>query len=247
MTLEELPAHLRLLPSWVRNDEIRWLSRRPWVAAFVRDLDYSLEPAIARFKASQSGVSIRGADGATGAAADLLAIRGDVETTALRSAPVAVVTRGVRICSPFADHIKGLAVPFNERSVPVRIMGGITCLEQFDRRSFKYLPPSTDLRDSHDWSADPVGRVTSLRHTPRGVAIEARIDRDPCTWIKRWIAGEHSSLSISFTSSPMTDDWGTWRGFPLRTVRYAELCEVSLVRSPAYANARIIEAFDRIR
>ncbi|MDZ4268224.1 MAG: HK97 family phage prohead protease, partial [Mycobacterium sp.] len=242
---DEVPGWMRRLPDWVREDEIRWLAKRPWVAAFIRADDYSLDPAIERFEASQCGVSARDA----AAAAELVTLRAvnaAIETTSLRQAGVAHsagLTRSVTVQSPDARSIRGLAVPYGQRSLPVMACG-IACFEMFDRRSFEYLPLSAPLRDSHDWDADPVGEVTSLRHTDAGLAIKARVDRDGPTWLCRWVRGEHSSLSIAFASAPALDDWTTWAGKPVRTVRKARLFEVSIVRDPAYRAARIVEVVD---
>lgn len=235
----DLPDWVRNLPDWVRDSEVRWLAKRPWIAGFIRQLDYSLDPAVQRFEESQRrfGVAHRSIDDP----AEVITARG-LETTALRFTTVTSpgITRHVNVKSPQASHIKGLAVPYNQRSEPVQVSGIIT-LEQFDRNSFEPIPPSCPLRIDHD-HLQTLGRVTALRHTSAGLAIEADIDQEHRgEWLHRWLRGEHSSLSIGFAGAPIFDDWSTWGGVPLRTVRHAQLVEVSVVRSPAYPTARIIE------
>lgn len=241
MVSADLPDWVNRLPDWVRDDEVRWLSKRPWIAGFIRELDYSLGPAVQRFQESQRrfGVAHRSAD----EFAELVAVRG-LETTALRfeaaTAAGPGVTRSVSVKSPEAARIKGLALPYGERSLPVRVAGIVT-LEQFDRDSFEPLPSSCPLRIEHDRNQN-LGRVTSLRHTKTGLAVEADVDQEHRSeWTRRWLRGEHSSLSVGFAGAAVFDDWSTWGGFPLRTVRRAQLVEISVVRSPAYASARVIE------
>lgn len=236
----DIPDWVLRLPDWVHDDEIRWLSRRPWIAGFIRPDDYTLNRAVERFEQSQR---LLGAP--TTVADELVTVRG-IETTSLRYATTGSlgVVRGVSIQTLDAARIKGLAVPYGERSSPVQIQG-IRAYEQFDRNSFEYLPTSVPLRVDHDQERPPLGTVTSLRHTTAGLAINANIDPDQRReWAHRWIRGEHSSLSIGFVGAPIMDDWTEVGGMPLRTPRHAQLVEVSVVRDPAYLLAHITEVLD---
>lgn len=235
MLTDELPGWATRLPAWVRDDETRWLAKRPWIAGFIRPDDYTLNRAIERFQQSQ-----RRLGGNPSVTAELVTVRG-METTALRFGTATGVVRSVTVNTTDAAHIAGIAVPYNEPSTPVAV-SGIRTLEQFDRDSFDYLPTSVPLRIAHDYQTDPLGRVTVLRHTKTGLAIEAHIDPDQRhTWLPRWIRGEYSSLSVGFAGAAILDDWTTSGGLPLRTVRRAQLIEVSVVPNPAYRTARITE------
>ncbi|NTY58672.1 HK97 family phage prohead protease [Mycolicibacterium sphagni] len=232
----ELPDWVKGLPAWVRPDEVRWLTRRPWIAGFIRAEDYSLEPAIARFARSQRQLSAQLP--ASPAGGELLFARG-YETTALRFNPGAAgVIRSVSITSETVGRINGIAVPYDQPSAVVAV-SGILAVEQFDRQSFDYLPTSCPLIEAHDYERPPLGRVTELRQTTGGVVIEARIDRDHASWLRRWLRGEYSSLSIAFAGAPVFDRWTERDGYPLRTVRGARLVDVAVVRDPAYVGARI--------
>lgn len=239
---EPLPDWANSLPEWVRDDEIRWLANRPWLSGFIRPDDYSLDPAIERFEASQRRMKsdLRAAGYTNTDARELVDARGH-ETTALRSAVTASpgVIRHVRIDTPDADRIEGIAVPYGQRSWPV-IVRGVCCYEMFDARSFAPLPPSCPLIDSHNYELPRVGRVTTIRQTRQGLVIEASINEtNRMTWIHRWARCEHSSLSIAFASAPILDNWTNWNGYPLRTVRGAQLIDVAVVQDPAYPAARI--------
>ncbi|WP_100524434.1 HK97 family phage prohead protease [Mycobacteroides abscessus] len=228
------PDWLKRLPDWVRDDEVRWLAKRPWIAGFIKPDDYTLDHAVERFARSQRLM------GASAADAEPVTARSGMETTARFSTGTGVI-RTILGMQTGAARARGLAVPYGERSVPVPV-AGIYALEQFDRDSFEPLPPSAPLRIDHNYRIPPLGRVTSLRHTRAGVAIEADINASHRSlWLQRWARGEHSSLSIGFAGSAIFDDWSQWRGYPLRTVRNARLIEISVVRSPAYSSARIIE------
>lgn len=232
-----IPEWIQQLPHWVRADETRWLTKRPWIAALIRDDDWSLEPAIQRFEYAQRRLQT-----AATQTTELLDVRG-YQTTAMRTAPTAPqpVTRHVNITTPDATRCEGLALPFNELSVPVAV-AGILCYEKFDRQSFPHLPTSCPMIDQHDYQLPPVGRVTELRHTTHGVQISADITNNRELWIRRWNRGEHSSLSVAFTAAPVHDAWSAVDGIPVRTPRGARLVDVAVVESPAYRTARIISA-----
>lgn len=235
-----LPPWVERLPNWVRDDEVHWLAKRPWIVGYIRADDYSLNPAIERFERSQRRMPVT----TRTREPELLTVRG-LETTALRftNAPSGTgVTRSVSVQTNVAGHIRGIAVPYNEVSTLV-VVSGIVCREQFDRHSLTPLPPSAPLNVEHDAEAPTLGRVTSLRHTQAGLTIEASIDaHDRQQWLQRWIRGTWSSLSIAFSGAAIFDDWHVSNdGYPLRTVRSARLIEVSVVRDPAYNSARITE------
>lgn len=242
----ELPPWAAKLPDWVRDDEVRWLARRPWIAGFIEPKDYSLDPAIARFERSQRLIRTDVTATATRSTRhpELISLRG-METTSFRYSAVTEnigVVRGVSIQTSNPGHISGLAVPYQKRSTPVIAAGGVLCVEQFDRDSFAKLPLSVPLRVEHD-EASSLGQVTERRHTSDGLAIAARIDTDDRQlWAERWVRGQWSSLSIGFAGSSILDDWSATReGLALRTVRGATLIEVSVCRDPAYPQARITE------
>ncbi|MGV0638250.1 HK97 family phage prohead protease [Mycobacterium kansasii] len=245
MTTEtELPPWAAKLPDWVRPDEFRWLARRPWIAGFIRPDDYSLEPAEARFERAQRDIR-RQYGFAAGHQPELVALRGGMETTALRFSTGTSnlgIVRGVSVQTSSPGHVSGIAVPFGKPSTPVVVAGDVACIEQFDAESFAPLPPSCPLRVDHD-PASSLGRVVDIRRKAEGLAIKARIDTaDRQLWAMRWLRGEWSSLSIGFAGSPAFDDWSsTPQGWPLRTVRGARLVEVSVVKQPAYPSARILE------
>lgn len=232
-----LPDWVRRLPEWVRDSEIRWLTKRPWIAGFIYPNDYTLDRAVERFDQSQRRFGV----GHHQQLAELLAVRG-METTSLRFGTAAGpgVTRAVTVTSPDATRFSGIAVPYEQPSTPVEVSGIVT-LEQFDRHSLAPLPPSVPLRVGHD-PDQLLGRVTSLRHTEAGLAVEASSQNGwPLQWIASWLRGEYSSLSIGFAGAAIFDDWSTSGGLPLRTVRRAQLVEVSVVPNPAYPSARIVE------
>lgn len=248
---EILPDWVSALPDWVHDSEVRWLSRRPWLAGFIRAEDYSLKPAEERFARSQRYLrhTLRRAVANAGAR-ELIAVRGDdVETTAFRFTPPATsgvgVTRGVRVEAADASMFEGLAVPYNQRSEIIQVRD-VLAYEMFDRQSFEPLPPSCPLREQHDYSIPAIGRVTSLRHhSKQGLLIEAELDeKGRTTWIRRWARGEFCSLSVTFAAAPISDQWTvTHDGHPLRTVRRAQLVDVAVVRIPAYPTARITRVF----
>ncbi|OOK79246.1 caudovirus prohead protease family protein [Mycobacterium kansasii] len=240
MTSAELPPWVHKLPDWIRDDEVSWLAARPWIVGFIRADDYSLNPAIERFERSQRRMPVT----TRTREPHLLTVRG-LETTSLRftTAPSgAGVVRSVSVQTNNAGRIRGIAVPYTEPSTLV-VVAGIVCREQFDRHSLTPLPPSLPLNVAHDAEAPPLGKVTSLRHTQAGLAVEAQIDApDRQQWLQRWIRGTWSSLSIAFSGAAIFDDWAVSNdGYPLRTVRGARLVEVSVVRDPAYSSARITE------
>lgn len=251
LSIDDLPDWVKALPEWVRDDEVRWLAKRPWLSGFIRADDYSLDPAVERFELSQRRMraDLRAAGHTLSGAPELVDVRG-YETTALRSAATITsspgITRHVRIDTPDANRLTGIAVPFGKHSTPVTVRG-VICFEQFDRNSFAPLPPSCPLIDSHDYTLPPVGRVVSLRkHPGEGLLIEASIDEPGrLMWLRRWLRGEHSSLSISFASAPVLDSWTQWQGYPVRTVREARLIDVAVVTEPAYPAARIVAATER--
>lgn len=234
----DLPDWVKRLPEWVRDDEVKWLSRRPWIAGFIEAADYTLNRAVERFDASQRRFTLRAP------VAELVTTRG-LETTSIRTAAVAAdpgLVRHVKITKPEFTAIRGIAVPYRTHSTPVAVSGIVT-IEQFDEESLYPIPPSCRLLIDHD-PGQVLGRVTSLRHTQAGLAIEAAIGEEHRqAWLHRWIRGEHSSLSIGFAGAAVLDDWSNHGGLPLRTVRGARLVEVSVVRSPAYEVARITEVF----
>ncbi|MGV0494106.1 HK97 family phage prohead protease [Mycobacterium kansasii] len=235
-----LPPWVERLPNWVRDDEVHWLASRPWIVGYIRADDYSLNPAIERFERSQRRMPVT----TRTREPELLTVRG-LETTSLRftTAPSgAGVVRSVSVQTNDAGRIRGIAVPYTEPSTLV-VVSGIVCREQFDRQSLTPLPPSLTLRVEHDAEAPALGKVTSLRHTQAGLAVEAQIDApDRQQWLQRWIRGTWSSLSIAFSGAAIFDDWDVSNdGYPLRTVRSARLVEVSVVRDPAYNSARITE------
>ncbi|MGV7311980.1 HK97 family phage prohead protease [Mycobacterium kansasii] len=236
----ELPPWVNRLPDWVRDDEVSWLAKRPWIVGFIRADDYSLNPAIERFERSQRRMPVT----TRTREPELLTVRG-LETTSLRftTAPSgAGVVRSVSVQTNNAGRVRGVATPYGEVSTLV-VVAGIVCREQFDRHSLTPLPPSVPLRVAHDAEAPPLGKVTTLRHTQAGLTIEASIDTpDRQQWLQRWIRGTWSSLSIAFSGAAIFDDWDVSNdGYPLRTVRNARLIEVSIVHSPAYRTARITE------
>ncbi|WP_204802234.1 HK97 family phage prohead protease [Mycobacterium riyadhense] len=243
--LDALPDWVKRLPEWVRDDEIRWLARRPWVAGFVEPRDFSLDPAIQRFERSQREIR-RGYRVATDRQPELVAVRGHMETTMLRYSTVMAgpgITRSLSMSTTNPGRIRGIAVPFGKHSTPVAVAGDVLCIEQFDAKSFAPLPPSCPLKVEHG-ELSPLGRVTDIRRRTEGLAIEARIDTaDRQMWASRWVHGRWSSLSVGFAGGAIFDDWSTTTpdGYPLRTVRGAHLIEVSVCRNPAYPSARITE------
>ncbi|WP_074413464.1 HK97 family phage prohead protease [Mycolicibacterium fortuitum] len=240
MTTPELPPWVDRLPKWVRDDEIRWLMKRPWIAGFIRPGDFNLERAEERFGQSQ-GRFVRQRE------REVVTLRGltVTETTALRSAPVADrgVVRSVRMSTSLPRQLRGLAVPFEEKSVLVTVRG-VRGYEVFDNRSFTRLPSSVALVEGHDM-ARPLGVVNRIVKGRDGLQIQADLNvlthDERRTWWSRWCRGEWSSLSIGFRCRPLYDDWTTVGDMPLRIVRTAELDHVAVVREPAYRSARVIE------
>jgi hypothetical protein len=124
------PDWVKRLPSWVRPDEVRSLVGQPWIAGFIRETDYSLNRAIERFAESQR---ILGRDTRSADTSELVTTR-RIETISLRYATSGGpgVVRSVSIKNPFdAARVKGIAVPYGERSTPVQIRG----IRAYERRT----------------------------------------------------------------------------------------------------------------
>ncbi len=137
--------------------------------------------------------------------------------------------------------IVGIAVPFNDPT-PIYEHGRLfteTIAHGAFRDSLAKRGTRTPILLHHDQRSLPIGKPSSLRETPVGLVVEARISdttdgNDALTLVRD---GVLDGLSIGFS---VPEDGDTWNDrFTERTVTRANLHEISLVNFPAYDRARV--------
>lgn len=142
---------------------------------------------------------------------------------------------------PDQRTIVGIAVPFNDPT-PIYEHGRLFT-ETIEHGAFRDSLAKRGTRMPillhHDQRALPVGRPSSLRETPVGLMVEARISdttdgNDALTLVRD---GVLDGLSIGFSVPEGGDTWNS--RFTERSVQRANLHEISLVNFPAYDAARI--------
>ena len=138
--------------------------------------------------------------------------------------------------------VRGVAVPFNSPSKPLRDMPERgTYREIFTRDSIRDRGDHVALYVGHDPQQVPVARVGSgtlrFNRTENGLEFEADISPARTDIIDALKRNDLPGASIGFRM--VQDQWITKSKPATRMVRAADLFELSLVVSPAYEAAQI--------